>query len=38
MPIIALSVVDALRWLLETEGGGPAQAFERWPVLGDAFD
>jgi hypothetical protein len=38
MPVIARSVADALRWLLDTDGGRPDKAFERRPVLGDAFD
>jgi antitoxin YokJ len=37
MPIVAVSVADALQWLLATDGGGPEIALSRWPVLGDAF-
>jgi hypothetical protein len=38
MPVIAVSVAGALRWLLASEGEGAEKAFERWPVVGDAFD
>jgi antitoxin YokJ len=38
MPIVAASVADALRWLLDTGGGGAEIALGRRPVLGDAFD
>jgi hypothetical protein len=38
MPVVALRVMDALSWLLETDGQGAEVALERHPPLGDALD
>lgn len=37
MPIVALSVVDALGWLLDTSGEGADVALKRNPTFGDAY-